>query len=346
MHRHLLSFAPCCVALLSVAGQQRDIPELAPRPVTFNARELPLDAVLKALEKQTGNTIADRRSTRDDPSVKLPAGPSTFWQTLDALGLGFSPYQLDGGVALVDAPYRKLPTHYSGLFRFTCKRIAVSRDETTQAHRCHVTLDAAWEPRLKPLYLSLHQAEVRIAKQHEKLDRQSARSVSDTCADEIVLDMTAPARAAAKIDSLTGVLRVVSAAKMLEFQFVKASKGSQAKQEGVKLNVSALKRTAARWTVELSIENPHDAREHLESYQSWLDNNRIWLTWGTHRLEADPNAGEQQDTGRTAKLRYEFVPRGKTPLPPLDAEVTLHYRTPSRVVAFAVPFEFRDLPLP
>ena len=43
---------------------------------------------------------------------------------------------------------------------------------------------------------------------------------------------------------------------------------------------------------------------------------------------------------------YTFEPRGPTPLPAKDAEVTLHYLTPNRVVAFTVPFTFADLPLP
>jgi hypothetical protein len=336
-----LSIAAFCLATASIAGA---ILELAPRPVTFNARELPLDAVLKALEKQTGNPIEDRRSNRDHPIVKLPAGPATFWQTLDTMGLGFSTYQPDGGVALVDAPYRKLPTHYSGLFRFTFKRIAVSRDEATQAHYCHVTLDAAWEPRFQPLYLNLEHAEVRFGKQSEKLERQTSRSVSGSCATEIDLRMKAPSRATLKLDALKGELRVIGASKMLDFTFAKAAKGSNAEQEGVKVSVTALTRTKDRWIIDLAITNPHDAREHLSSYQSWLDNNRIWLTWGMNRLEVEPS--QVDDASKPARCRYEFVSRGKTPLPLLNENVTLHYRTPSRVVAFAVPFEFRDLPLP
>jgi hypothetical protein len=340
--RYFLTVAACFLA----AGDERPNPDLSPRPVTFTRNQLPLDSVLTALEKQTGNTIDDRRSKRDYPLVKLPAGPSTFWPTLDALGLGFSTYQPDGGVALVDAPYRKLRTHYSGLFRFTFKSIVLSRDEATLAHLCHVTLDTAWEPRFQPLYLNLEQAEVRVGKQSEKLERQTSRSVAGSCAAEIDLRMKAPNRAMMKLDSLEGELRVIGAAKMLEFTFAKVAKGSSAELEGVKVNVTAVKRLVGRWTIDLTIENSHDAREHLGSYQSWLDNNRIWLRWGPQRLEADPNSGEQQDTGKKAKLQYVFVPQGKTPVPPIEAEVTLHYRTPSRVVAFAVPFEFRDLPLP
>ena len=307
---------------------------------------MPLNEVLSAIEKQTGNPIADRRGNRDNPNVKLPSGPSTFWQTLDTLGLGFSAYQPDGGVALVDAPYRKLRTHYSGLFRFAFKRITVSRDEATQLSHCTVTLDVAWEPRLQLLYLNLEKASVLQGDADQGLDRQTMRSVAGSCATEIDLRMDAPGGKSRRLDWLKGELRVIGAPKMLEFALPKIAKGSGAELEGVKLRVTEVTRKKDLWTIDLTIENPEDARKHLESYQSWLDNNRIWLTWGTHRLEADPNAGDQQDTGKTAKLRYEFRPQGKTPLPPVNAEVTLHYRTPNRVVAFAVPFEFRDLPLP
>ncbi len=95
------------------------------------------------------------RTTPTNPTLKLCAEeePAPFGKTLDSIGkdtgIAFSAYQPDGGVALVDKPYRELKTHYSGPFRFAVKRVAVSRDDETQAHTCQVTLDAAWEPLLQ-----------------------------------------------------------------------------------------------------------------------------------------------------------------------------------------------------
>jgi hypothetical protein len=350
-HRVSLTFGCLTAAsLFTWAGDPRPLAELTPRPVTFAAKVLPLQDVLNALEKQTGNAVADRRSQRDNPLVKTPANPSTFWRTLDSLGLGHSAYQPDGGVALVDGQRRPLKTHYDGLFRFAVKRISVSRDEETQAHQCHVTLDVAWEPRFQPLYLNLDHAEVQFGKQREKLDRQTARSVAGACATEIELHMKAPPRTAIHLDTLKGELRVIGAPKMLDFTFSKPATGNQAEQEGVKVRLTYVNQSTSRWTVEVLIENPPGAIVPLESYQSWLDNNRIWLAWTDPKTKAARNlesTGEQQmELTKGMKIRYEFEPREKTPLPQASAEVTLHYRTPNRVVAFSVPFEFAALPLP
>ena len=51
---------------------------------------------------------------------------ATQQAALDAIGqasgIGFSPYLADGGVALVDSPYRRVPVHYAGLFRIAARR--------------------------------------------------------------------------------------------------------------------------------------------------------------------------------------------------------------------------------
>jgi hypothetical protein len=81
-----------------------------------------------------------------------------------------------------------------------------------------------------------------------------------------------------------------------------------------------------------------------------MDNNRIWLEWADLKTKTvrklEPSGEAPLADGRGTKLRHEFTPLEKTPLPPAGAEVTLRYRTPNRVAAFSVPFEVRDLPLP
>ena len=147
MSRSQPIFAVFClaiVALLSCAGERQPNPELKPREVTFSTEGLTLKDALDQLKKQTGNVVKDGRKNPSNPTLTLPKKPAPFGKRLTPIGkqtgVGFSAYQEDGGVALVDAPYRELKTHHSGLFRFTVKRIAVSQDEETQAHLCHVTL--------------------------------------------------------------------------------------------------------------------------------------------------------------------------------------------------------------
>jgi hypothetical protein len=336
------------------AGEPR-MPELQPQSVKFSADKLKLDDALRQLQTQTGNVLKDLRKNPENPALSMKRGE--FWPALDAVckqaKIGFSAYQPDGGVALVDTPNRELKTFYSGIFRFAFKRITASRDEETQAHHCQVTLDAAWEPRFKALYLNLDRATAGFGKRSENLERESARPVSGASATEIELRMPAPDRGTAKIDSLKGTIRVIGVPKMLEFALTNLATDQIIEQQGIKVSLTYVnQKSSKRWTVDLLTVYPEGAIVGLDSFQqTWRDGNRVWLSWGTdpktkRPYELEPSGQSPQDATVGTKIQYHFTARGETPLPPLNAGVTLRYRTPNRVVAFTVPFEFRDLPLP
>src|SRR5687768_10034041 len=98
------------IAIPSFAGENRAPAELAARPFTFSKPALPLEQALSELTTRTGNAVADTRTRKSSPMVRLPMGPTTFWPALDALadagGIGYTAYTDAGGVALVDGPYR------------------------------------------------------------------------------------------------------------------------------------------------------------------------------------------------------------------------------------------------
>jgi hypothetical protein len=336
------------------AGEPR-VQELQPQTVTFSASKVTLNEALRELQRQTGNGLKDLRKNPENPVLSMK--PGEFWPTLDAVckqaKIAFSAYQPDGGIALVDTPYRELKTHYGGIFRFAFRRITVSRDEETQAHHCHVTLETAWEPRFKALYLNLDRATAVFGRRSEILERESARPVSGGCATEIELRMPAPDRATAKVDSLKGTIRVIGVPKMLEFALAKLTTDKIVEQEGVKVSLTYVnQKSSKRWSLDVLTVYPEGAIVGLDSFQqTWRDGNRVWLSWGTdpktkRPYELEPSGQSPQDAPVGTKIQYHFTPRGETPLPPLTADVTLRHRTPNRVVAFTVPFEFRDLPLP
>ena len=95
----------------------------------LKAEDLPLSEVLKKLSMQTGIAVADHRRTQTNQRVTFNFNGVPFWQALDqiagATNMGLSLYQADGGVALVDGPYRRLPVSYSGLFRMALKRVTL-----------------------------------------------------------------------------------------------------------------------------------------------------------------------------------------------------------------------------
>lgn len=329
------------------AGTARQSTELLqPQPVVFSSKQLPLDEILVQLQKQTGNAVKDARADRANPKIALPDKPLTFWQTMDLIGeksgIGFSAYQEGGGVALVDRPYRKLQTDSTGAFRFAFKRIAATRDEGADTRFCAVTLDVVWEPSFYPLFINLQQATALVGKREIMVEPQGSRRVVEMGGTELELRLPAPERKADKIDSLKGSLHVIGVPKMLEFQFARPMKSMKAEQDGVQVRVE-IETQLKFWRVHLDTEHPKRAIVQVDSFQesAWLQLTRVWLSWRDAKKQVVEVEG--RELGYSKKIRgfvYEF------PVPPQGAEVTLHYRVPSRVREFTVPFALRDLPLP
>ncbi len=347
----ILLFFAFAVHLPAVWSQPNS--DLAPKAVKFEARELDLNAALHEIQTQTGNTITDRRTTPSMPKLTMPAEAASFWPTLDALceqaGVAYSVYQPDGGLALVNGPFRKLRTSYSSLFRFALKRISVTRDDETKTRFANLTVEAAWEPRLKPLFLNVEGGTVAVGKTTEKLERQSIRGVAGTGAAELELRVTAPERAVAQIDSLKGSLRVIAIPKMLEFSFPKLVAKETSTKEGVVVTIVGVEQRPTRWTVDVQVEYPEGAIVPLESFQSWMDNNRTWLAWNspTKKNQVLEPVGESPlPSGKGLRFRYDFTPRGDVPLPAVAGAYALKLTMPNRVISLSVPFAFQDLPLP
>lgn len=324
--------------------------DLKPRPVNLAAKAMPLSEVLKTIEEQTGNKIIDARLNKTNPEIQIQA--RTFWTALDAIGLlhgiGFSAFQEGESIALVDTPYRARKIHHSGLFRFAHKHIAVSKDEETLAHLCHVTFHVAWEPRLKCVYVNFDGGDAAYAApkrgaSREKLDKRSAQLVIGACATELELKMRAPDRLVRSIESLNGEIRVIGAPKMLDFDFAKA--GDKKETEGVIVRLAKIETAKKAILVDLESEHPKGAILELESHNQhrWKELERVWIRFGSHRVDGRELSEDSIKGGRA--MRYEFaMPKGVA-VPTRDS-VTVHYSTPSRIVAFTVPFSFQDLPLP
>jgi hypothetical protein len=356
--------APCLAG--QDGPQAAALKELAPRPVSFAKPALPLADAMTALTAQTGNALADQRRQKSNPTIQLPAGPIGFWPALDAVGktsgIGFSPYALDGGVALVDTPYRAVPVAYAGLFRVAERRVAVSRDAETLAHHCHVALDVAWEPRFRPFYVDVRQVKVTYAPDAEnkalteEVPARGPVSAAGRAAIEVDLQAHAPHRSCSKITLLEGVVWAVGPSKMLTFRFPKiavAKPGAKsapiapATTEGVTVTVAQLRRQPEALLVTVLIENPKGS-PGFESHQSWLENNRIMLYRGAgaKKLSLIPTGNREEMRGNGARVVYEFAESGEQRLPDTLDGWTLEYETPGRIVELTAPFTLKDLALP
>jgi hypothetical protein len=328
--------------------------DLAPRICTL-PNEISLKTALAELAKQTRNTVTDRRrGEQTNPVLKLAVHKATFWQALEAIAkaadLRISLYQRDGQIALVDGPYRALPVSFSGLFRTTVKRVTTVADLENDAHFTLVQLEVAWEPRFQPFLVETRPDGLVIEddQRHPLKVVEGGKgqaSVSGRPAMDMELRLPALPRAATTIGLLKGGLRVIGPSKMLTFTFDKLAKDEKQKQEGVTVTVSELTTDQDRWTVGIVLDYPPGGPE-FESFQSWLVNNRIALDKrGGQPFPANGGSDEvASPDGTHVVLHYHFVEaNGRKLGKPEDWR--LIYRTPGKIVAVPVAFEFKDVRL-
>ena len=353
-----------------------DTQDIAPRLVTICEKAIPLDRALAELTRQSGNPVEDRRRNKDrDVRLALDLNGVPFWKGLEELAmranLRISLYQPDGKVALVDGPYQQMTLSFSGLFRVAVKQLVAVRNLETGTHTWTLHLEIACEPRFQPLFL-----ETQPQRQVLKASRDVARGaagpvdrevtlknlltgsgrvpVANPLAIEALLRVEAPRQPADRISLLKGSLALVGPTKMLTFTFddlapIDPAQPAQVRketQEGVSVSLRRFKVDPGRWVMDFRLEYPPTGAD-FESFESWLVNNEVYLENKTTGQRFRENGGIQSgDTsGHQASLAYRFVQTGKLVLGK-PADWKLVYRTPGPIVRVAVPFEFKDVPVP
>ena len=353
-----------CVCSASQAGDDAKIAakiaqamkELEPRPLKLPAGQYAVADFLAAVEKQTGNAVRDRRSTKNMTGLALEFDKVSFWPALDKFctlaGCGYSTYGSDGGIALIDGRRHAPHVSYHGITRTSVKRVHVASDLETGTGACVIHLDVAWEPRYQPFYLGVGPVtavyESRGVGKELKVQApgRGQLPVAGRAASEIEIHLPAPPRSAPAIASLEGAFKFLGPSKMLTFRFPGIKEDAMLEQEEISVRLNKVKEGPDRWLMEVQIDNP-EGTPVFESYQTWLENNRIFLVKGegdnTPTWLPEPNETVLLETNRKAVIRYAFTaPKGKGK----PADWTLVYRTPGRIVELTVPYSFKNVPLP
>jgi hypothetical protein len=330
--------------------------ELEPRPLTLPPQSITAAQFLSQLEMQTGNAVADRRTRKHDQPLALEFDKVPFWQALDQFAArancGYTAYGNDGGVALIDATRRSHYVSYHGITRTALKRRAVAQDSDADTATCTIHLDVAWEPRFQPFYVGVGPVSAAyvprgVAKELKvQAPGRGQLPVAGRSAVEVELHLPAPPRQSPAIASLEGSFKFIGPSKMLTFRFADIKANAVLEQEKVSVRLTKVKEGLDRVLIDVQIDNP-EGTPVFESYQTWLDNNRISLVKGDGAKQStwspEPNETILVETNRRAVLQYAFlVTKGKGKL----TDWTLVYRTPGRIVELAVPYRFKDVPLP
>ncbi len=303
------------------------------------------------------------RPAGQDPKFDLDINHLTFWQALDQIAaranLRLSLYRDDGRVALAQGPHLAQPVSYHGPFRVALTEIRTGRRLDTGAHTCTARLELAWQP---PFQAFL--AEVRpdtFVVQDDKGQRASMPPggrgwdyVKNRIAWEMDVALPALPRSAPRIGLLKGQLALIGCARMLTFSFDVIAKDQSAPlQERVGV---VLKEWAARkgpephWTVTLALRYPPGG-PRLESFQNdwWLQRNEIFLVRknGGQRFPNNGGLVSDDQVPNQPVISYHFLEKpDRKLLLGKPADWKLVYRTPSPLLEAAIPFEFRDVPLP
>ena len=143
--------------------------------ISLRAESMPLSQVLVALQRQSGNAIVDYRprfgQPAADPALTIDLARTPFWSALDrVLDMAdltvypFAERRAIGVISRVDGQRNRRfgRASYDGPFRFEATDI-VARRNLTDAGRTLVDplpIEAAWEPRLRPIILVQRMADV------------------------------------------------------------------------------------------------------------------------------------------------------------------------------------------
>lgn len=137
--------------------------ELAPSRVQWN-QAMPLDELLREVERQSGNPIKDVRATYNqpvtNPTIEPLAAAMDFWPALDEIArranLSIDHCADRRFIGLISSSPVAPKVVYSGPFRFAIEEVSIQRDFTTEEpENCSISLGISVEPRRLPLLIDL-----------------------------------------------------------------------------------------------------------------------------------------------------------------------------------------------
>jgi hypothetical protein len=334
---------------------------LQPALITLRADGLPLFKILDALKQQSGNTLVDYRAQFgqpvSDPKLKVNFDKEPFWQALDQVldqaGLTVYPYSDQAGLNLVNRSADELPrvksACYSGPFRFEPVLLLAQRKLlSSQPGSLRLVIEAAWEPRLKPIMLFMRLANTEAVDDlGQPLTVQSAAAEMEVpietlkSAVELSLPFALPPRQAREIARIKGKLTAIIPGKIEEFRFgdLLKAKNVEKRIAGVTVTLEQVRHAheVLEVYVQVRFDEPGDA---LASHRGWIWRNQAYLEVPGEK----PIAYDSLET--TEQTKNQFGARYIFPVEKPTADVNFVYKTPTAILQAEVEYEFHHLKLP
>ena len=337
---------------------------LEPSQLTLTSRARELDDLLDQIHRQTGNRLRDYRAqfgqeTRPlDLTLELNNEP--FWpgldQVLDRAQLSLYPYSGEDSLAVIEREAGTTPRSgracYAGSFRIEAVKMVSQRDlrfASQQKQTGSIELEIAWEPRLRPLGMTLPVELLRIlADDKTPVQLGDARQTfavevqPGSHATELHIPFELPPRKVTKLASLQGLLLALVPGKTIEFHFQDLSSKKAQRQErgGVSVELRELRKNQQLWEVHMRLRV--DSEElTLQSHRGWVLQNLTYLLDKQGKIINHVGLETIMQRAREIELAYFFD------LP--DDQIqncTWVYHTPAAILQMPVPFELHDILLP
>jgi len=359
--------------------------------ITLRAESMPLSVVLAAFERQSGNPIVDYRrrfgQPATDPELKIDFQRTPFWPALDRVmdqaGLRLYPFADRRAIGVVSRTGGKQIARfgracYSGPFRFEAASIVARRDLLAENGRSlTVTVEAAWEPRLRAIILVQRMADVgardQLGRPLPVADPQAQLEASPsgaTSAVKLNLALAPPSEEVRRIASLKGKLIATVPGRVETFRFGELSNAKQVKQRiaGVTVTLEQVRKSTHKaatvgrapnaatvgrapnsnripdpatetWEVRIHARFD-DAGDALESHRTWIFDNEAFLEGPDGKPVASDGYETIAQGENEVGVAFLFTAEG-----PID-RYSFVYKTPGSIITRGYKYELKDIPLP
>ena len=326
--------------------------------VTIQAKAIRLSEALGLIQKQSGNGITDLREQLGvevtNPAFDLDIQNVPFHEALDRVArlaeVSVNAFTGDGTIGITAGTPAKDPLiQYVGPFRVAFKQFTEVRDLQAGTSAASAQLEIAWEPRLRPMLLTLKSDGLAVKDDKDREVKPQAMMESNEVvlrpenpAVEMNLNLEAPDRSAVRLSSFRVKADVTLPAGIKTFRFPSlAQENVTLKQGDVSATLRNVEIDEQVWKVNVELVYPGNGPA-FESYRQGLFNNRIWLQ-KADGSRFEHNGGFSNTSSDGGKLGFEYL---FVDAPGKPADYQLVYETPSKVVNIPLEFEFKNVPLP
>jgi hypothetical protein len=217
-------------------------------------------------------------------------------------------------------------------------------------HSVKLTVDAVWEPRVRPIVLEVPLADVSAKDENGDeigIDRSEGTLEvpvpQSGAAVEIEFPLTAPTRAVKTIASLKGKITAVVLGKTETFEFADIDKAKSAELErgGATVVVENCRKNGDIYEVNMRVRFDRAANA-LDSHRGWIYDNECYLTDPKGRRVNDAGFGDATLLARNeVGISQKFNLEGATP-----ANHKFVYKTPTAIIRIPIDFELKGIDLP